>query len=222
MARPSFFEVRDADSNFERLPELANELVQLPVDVLVTAEGTPATMVARQATTVIPIVFVVVTDPVEVGLVASLAHPGGNLTGNTNAPPTVFAKQLQILAQLVPRLSRVAIVLDSYNNPGMTLRLQATMTAANALGVQVKALDVRSREDVEAALAEALTWQAEAMMSFGGPGAVTDATPRLVDFELQNRMSYGIPQPGVCAGRWPSVLRHQRGRGGPRSRDPRQ
>jgi ABC-type uncharacterized transport system substrate-binding protein len=187
------FELRGANSNFELLPALANELVQLPVNVLVTVGGTPATSPALQATTGIPIVFVGIGDPVGRGFVTSLDHPGGNVTGVTNAPPTVFGKLLEFLAQLVPRLSRVVLVtnLDPAQGAGGAmgpLGRQALTTATNAMSVQLKVLDVRSPEDVAPALADALAWPAEAMITFGGPGAVADAIPRLVDFQLGNRI----------------------------------
>jgi ABC-type uncharacterized transport system substrate-binding protein len=183
----------------EPMPELASEFIRLPVDVLVSLL-TGQTLAARQATTVIPIVFVAVTDPVGQGFVASLAHPGGNLTGVSNEPATAFGKQLEFLAQLVPRLSRVAIVLD-VSNSGDFLRLQATATAANDMGVQLKVLDVRSPEDVEPALAEALAWQAEAVMESSGNTAISGALARFLDFQVQNRIPMALStKPTVQAG----------------------
>src|SRR5262249_20500530 len=152
--------------------------------------GSPPTVAGRRATAVIPIVFVAPTDPIGQGMVASLSHPGGNVTGPSGAPATTFQKDLELLAQLVPRLSRVAIVTD-FSEPNLgstTSRLQVVTSAANALGVQLKTLDVRSLDEVEPALAEALAWQAQAMLQFGAPGAVADAVPRLVAFQLQNRI----------------------------------
>jgi putative ABC transport system substrate-binding protein len=135
----------------------------------------------------LPIVFVGIVDPVGLGIVASLANPGSNITGSASPPASVFQKELHVLDRLVPGLSLVAIVLNS-SNPSNMLRVQATATAANAMGVQLKPLAVRSREDVEAALAAALAWQAEAMMLSGNPSEVNDALPRFVDFEVQNRI----------------------------------
>jgi putative tryptophan/tyrosine transport system substrate-binding protein len=184
------FELRDADFNLARLPDLANELIQLPVDVLVSFPS-PAVVAAHQATTVVPIVFVGVTDPVGKGWVASLAHPGGNLTGVSQAPPTTLGKMIEYLAQLVPQLSRIALFASlSPADPSLgPTAVQLTTTAANALGVQLKFLDVRTPDDVEPALAEALAWQTEAMMSVGGV-AISNAIPRFMDFQLQNRIPF--------------------------------
>jgi putative tryptophan/tyrosine transport system substrate-binding protein len=185
------FELRDAAGNVERLPELANELIQLPVDVLVSLTS-PAVLAAHQATTVVPIVFVNPTDPVGKGWVASLAHPGANLTGVTAAPPTVLGKVIEYLAQLVPQLPRIVFFASlSAADPSLgPTAVPLTTTAANALGIQVKFLDVRTPDDVEPALAEALAWQTEAMMIVGGV-AITNAVPRFVDFQLQHRIPLG-------------------------------
>jgi ABC-type uncharacterized transport system substrate-binding protein len=171
------FEQRDTGGNIELEPELANELVRLPVAVIVAVQ----TQAARQVTTVIPIVFAVVTDPVGQGLIASLDHPGGNLTGVSNAPATVWAKPLEFLAQLVPRLSRVAILIN-LALPSSQLQFQALTTAANGMGgVQLNPLDLRTPDDME----PALVWQAQAMIAFS---AVSSALPRLLDFEVQHRI----------------------------------
>jgi putative ABC transport system substrate-binding protein len=189
-SRNVVFEQRGSDGKAEPLPALANELIRLPVDVLVSLSS-PATLAARQATTVTPIVFVGITDPVGQGLVANLGHPGGNLTGGTAAPPTTFQKELQILKQVVPQLLTVAIIRD-VSNPASTAvmdsRLQATTTAATAMGVQLKVLDVHSAEDIQTALVEALDWPANALMSFGGTGAVTNAASRIASFAEQHRI----------------------------------
>jgi len=184
------FEQRDAAGNFERLPELANELIQLPVDVLFSVSS-PAVLAAHQATTVVPIVFAQASDPVGKGWVVSLAHPGGNLTGVTSGPPSVNGKWVEFLAQLVPRLSRIAFFASlSPADPSVgPTAVQLTTTAANALGIQLKFLDVRTPEDVEPALDEALAWRAEAMMAYGGV-AIANAIPRFVNFQLQQRIPW--------------------------------
>jgi putative tryptophan/tyrosine transport system substrate-binding protein len=188
------FELGDAAGNIERLPELASELVHLPVDVLACISS-PAVVAAQQATTVVPIVFASVSDAVGKGFVASLDHPGGNITGVPGAPVTVFGKMIQYLTQLVPGLSRVAFVttFDSTSGPGGAQGpsgIQLTTTAANALGIQLKFLNVRTSEDLEPALAEALAWQAEAMMVGGLP--ITDPTPRFVDFQRRHRIPFAF------------------------------
>jgi putative ABC transport system substrate-binding protein len=186
------FELRTTDGNLEALPELANALVQLPVDVLF-AVPSPSVAAAQQATRDIPIVFANASDPVGKGWVASLDHPSGNLTGVTAAPPTRDAKLVEFLAQLVPRLSRVAFV-TSFDpaDPSLgPLAVQQTTTAVNALGIQVKFLDVRSPGDVEPVLAEELAWQTEAMVVLAAV-AVAPHVSRFVDFQLQNRLPLAV------------------------------
>jgi putative ABC transport system substrate-binding protein len=191
------FETRFAEGNVALLPELANNLVQ-SVDVIVTVGGTAATAAARQATSSVPIVFVVVNDPVGRGFVTGLANPGGNLTGITNAPPTVLGKLLELLVGLVPGLSRVAFLtnLDPVQGPLAPSQVPLTTAAASALGLQLKILDVRSPDRVDPALNEILAWQAQAMLMFGGPGALADATPHLAAFQLQSGIPLGYTTRG--------------------------
>ena len=101
---------RDAEGQLDRLPALAAELVQLPVDVMVTTGGVPATRAAMQATTTIPIVMTEAGDPVATGLVASLARPGGNVTGLSLISPDLVGKRLQVLKEAAPRVVRVAVL----------------------------------------------------------------------------------------------------------------
>jgi putative ABC transport system substrate-binding protein len=180
------FAPRDSE-NLELLAQMARELVQLPVDVIVAVGGSPAARIARQATSAIPVVFVEVTDPVGLGLVVSLTNPGGNLTGITQIPLTTVAKQLEFLAQLVPGLSRVGIAFDS-TNPAAMLLLKALPPTATALGLQLKAFGVGSAAEVEPALNDALAWSVQAMMILSGPGTLTDADPRLAEFSRQHRI----------------------------------
>lgn len=188
------FELRDAGGNAAHLPELANELIQLPVDVLASFTS-PAVVAAKQATTVVPIVFVYVTDPVGKGFVASLAHPGGNVTGVPGGPPETYGKMIEYLALVQPGLSRVAFVtsFDPVSGPGGAQGpsgVQFTSTAADALGIQLNFLNVRTSEDLEPALAEALAWQAEAIIVGGLP--VPDPTSRFVDFQRRNRVPFAF------------------------------
>jgi ABC-type uncharacterized transport system substrate-binding protein len=157
------FALRNSNSRDELLPELANELVRLPVNVIVTLR-TPPTLVAQRATATIPIVFMFVNDPVGQGIAASLAHPGSNLTGVANTPLTYLQKELELLHQLVPGLSRVALVTNS-SIPNSTLPFQALAPAANALSVQLRTLDMRAADDVEPSLAGALAWRVQAMIN---------------------------------------------------------
>jgi putative ABC transport system substrate-binding protein len=120
-------EYRYADGKFERLPDLATELAQLKVDVIVTG-GPTATRPAKKATATIPIVMAQDTDPVGNGFVASLARPGGNITGLSNYHPDLSGKQLELLKEAVPRLARVAILGNS-NEPGNVQALKETKLA---------------------------------------------------------------------------------------------
>ncbi len=122
-------ERRSAEGNVERLNDLAAELVRDQVDVIVTA-GTPAGLAAKKATSTIPIVLGANSDPVGVGLVSSLARPGGNLTGSSLMAPDLSPKRLEILRTLTPGISRVAILWDS-SNPGMAARVRETKIAAD-------------------------------------------------------------------------------------------
>lgn len=144
------FERRWAEGKLDRLPGLAADLVGLQVDAIVTV-GPTATFPAKKVTTTIPIVFVGVSVPVESGLVASLARPGGNVTGlSFDVGPEICGKRLELLKETVPTLSRVAYLRDP-TSPGATLALQATEAAARALGVTLQPLEMRGPEDLEPA-----------------------------------------------------------------------
>jgi putative tryptophan/tyrosine transport system substrate-binding protein len=134
-------EYRYGEGKTERITDLAAELVHLKVDAIV-AGGATATRAAKNATSMIPIVMSNVTDPVELGLVASLAKPGGNITGLTNLAPEVGGKRLELLKEAVPKVSRVAVLGDS-TSPSHTIGWRETESAAKALGVQVQSLELR-------------------------------------------------------------------------------
>ena len=142
-------EERWAEGRFDRLPSLAAELVRLKVDILVTA-STPAAQAGQQATKSIPIVLTNVSDPVESGLVSSLARPGGNVTGLSLMHPELAGKRLELLKEVIPKLSRVA-VLSNPANPIMPPLLRETEAAARALGVQLQVVEVRDPSDFDSA-----------------------------------------------------------------------
>jgi putative tryptophan/tyrosine transport system substrate-binding protein len=144
-------EYRYAEGEVERLPVLAAELVQLPVDVIV-ARGGAAIRAAQQATATIPIVMSVTSDPVAQGFIASLGQPGGNITGLSSMSAELRGKQLEILKETVPRVSRIA-VLANPNDPGSPSWLHDVQVAAHALRVQLDILAVQSHEDLERAFA---------------------------------------------------------------------
>jgi len=138
-------EYRSADGRGERFADLAGELVSLKVD-LILARGTPAALAAKKATRTIPVVIVSIADPLNV--VASLAHPGGNITGLSNQTSDFEAKRLELLRALVPRVARIA-VLYNMSNPYYAPRWAEMEVAAKSLGVQAQLLDARNTEDLE-------------------------------------------------------------------------
>jgi putative ABC transport system substrate-binding protein len=144
-------ESRWAAGKYERLPGLAAELVRLKTDVIVTA-AVPAIRAAKQATGTIPIVMAVVVDPVATGLVASLARPGGNITGLSPMTPELVGKQLEMLGEIVPKASRVAVLWNP-ENPGNRPRLRAAEVAARGLGMRLQPLEARGPGEIDGALA---------------------------------------------------------------------
>ena len=141
-------EYRYGEGKLDRTQALAAELIRLKVDVIVTA-GPTDTRVAKQATTTVPIVMAQDSDPVGSGLIASLARPGGNITGLASLAPELSGKQLELL-KIVPKLSRVAVLGNSMN-PGNAQALKETELAAKAFKLQLKYLDIQSPDDIESA-----------------------------------------------------------------------
>jgi len=142
-------EFRWADGDAGRLAGLARELVLLPVDVLVT-QGSFATRAAKDATSTIPIVMMAVGDAIGAGLVASLARPGGNVTGSTFLGPQIYAKQLELLREAVPRVTRVAVLMNP-DNPGNRTVLRELEGAARSMKVTLTPIDARGHGDLEGA-----------------------------------------------------------------------
>jgi putative ABC transport system substrate-binding protein len=139
-------EYRWAEGREERLAEIAAEFVRLKVDVIVTS-GTPAVMASKQATSVIPIVFATAGDPVGSGLVASLARPGGNVTGLATLVADLAGKRLELLREIVPGLGRLAIM-GNASNPFTVLELGEVQAAAGTLGLEVVTLEIRRAQDI--------------------------------------------------------------------------
>jgi putative ABC transport system substrate-binding protein len=160
--RNTVIERRFAEGHLDRLPELAAELVRLRVDIMVT-QGTPASLAARKATSTIPIVFAANSDPVGVGIVASLARPGGNVTGTSLMASELSGKRLELLHALAPGLSRIAILWDS-SNPGMSLRVRETEVAAKQSQVALRSAGPRNADELEATLAELAKQPPEALL----------------------------------------------------------
>ena len=155
-------EGRFANGNYERLPGLAAELVQLKVDVFVTG-GIQASNAAKQSTTTIPIVVANVADPVGSGLVKSLAHPGGNITGLTNISRELAPKHLEMLRSLLPKVSNVAFLVNPANSFHLTV-LDHIRTAAQPLGVKILGVEARSTQEIELAFSMMLRQNAQAAL----------------------------------------------------------
>ena len=152
-------EYRWADGRFERFAEIAAEFVRLKVDVILTSG--PAVFAAKQATSIIPIVFATVADPLSTGLVASLARPGGNVTGLSLTSPELASKRLEFLREVTPGLRRLAIMANAHYPPAMR-ELDEVDTAAHPLGIETIALKIRQAADIAPGF-EALKGRAEAL-----------------------------------------------------------
>jgi putative tryptophan/tyrosine transport system substrate-binding protein len=159
-------EYRWAEGRNERYAENAAEFVRLKVDVIVTVV-TPPTVAAKQATSVIPIVFAATNDPVGSGLVASLARPGGNVTGLSNQVSETGGKKLEFLREVVPGLHRMAI-LANVSNPGVLLDMNEAQAAARTLGLEVIKSEIRRAEDISPAI-DALKGRADALYVCADP-----------------------------------------------------
>jgi putative ABC transport system substrate-binding protein len=153
---------RAAEGKSERYPALASELVSLKVDVIVTA-GAASTRAAKAATSTLPIVMVQDSDPVGSGFIASLAQPGGNITGLSTLAPEISGKRLELLKEIVPKLSRVA-TLGTSNYPGNAQSLKETELAAAAFGVRIQYLDTLGPQDIEPAFRAAGRESADAVL----------------------------------------------------------
>ena len=178
-------EFRSAQGNPERLPELAAELVRLKVDVLVTRQTAP-TLAAREATRTIPIVMLGVADPVAIGLIGSLARPGGNITGLSVNAAEISAKRVQLLQEAVPKLARVAVLWNS-TFKGMALAFQQIEMAAPSLGVTVQSVRVSSSDDFGQAFAAIGQGRPGGLIVLFGPMRGNDL-PRIVEFVTHNRL----------------------------------
>jgi putative ABC transport system substrate-binding protein len=180
-----FIEYRYADAKPDRLTALAAELVQLNVQVIVT-EGTTATRFAKQATSTIPIVMAQDPDPVATGFVASLARPGGNITGLSNLRPELSAKRLELLKEAIPGLGRVA-VFGTLTTPGTAQALKETQLAAEALRVHLKYLDVKGPQDIETLIQAASADRADAIVVLASPFLLSHRI-KLADLAAKSRL----------------------------------
>jgi putative tryptophan/tyrosine transport system substrate-binding protein len=156
------FECRSAENKLDRLPDLAAELVRLKVDAIITG-STPAVQAAKRATTTIPIVMANVSDPVAMGLVASLARPGGNVTGLSNLAPDLAGKRLELLKETLPKVIRVAYIWDP-RSPALTLIQKEMQAAAQALGLKLQSLEVRNHDELAKAFESVVSERAGALI----------------------------------------------------------
>ena len=185
-------EYRYAEGKRDRLPALAAELVRLKVDVIVTA-GASATRAAKKATSTIPIVMAQDSDPVGKGVVASLARPGGNITGLSTLAPEISGKQLELLKEIIPKLSRVA-VLGTSTRPGNAQTLREVELAAGAFKVEVRYLDVLDPKKIETAFGAARKERADAVLVLAGRILISHRT-QVVELAAKSRLLAIYPFP---------------------------
>jgi len=179
------FEWRFADGDVGRLPELASDLVRSNVDIIVAGFMSEINA-ARQATTVIPILGMALVDPVPNGLVASLARPGGNITGMTIQPPEFGGKQVELLKQAVPKLTRLAVVWDPLY-PGFRPFYEYAEIAARTLGITMQSIEVRQASDIDVAFAR-ITKERFQGLAIWPTNVMAVNIKRFLDFALRNRL----------------------------------
>jgi putative ABC transport system substrate-binding protein len=179
------FEHRYADNRLERLPGLAADLVRLKVDVIAAA-GTLAPLAAKQASSTIPIVMTAAGDPLGSGLIASLARPGGNVTGMSLMAPDLGGKRLELLKEVLPRLARVAVLWNAAN-PYSALVFKETQAAGRTLGIEVQSLEVRAPDDFDAAFEAARRQRPDALITVEDPLTVT-YRQRVADFTAEQQL----------------------------------
>src|SRR2546427_8267077 len=186
-------EWRSAEGKIERRSELAAELVRLKVDLIVSG-GPSVTRGVKEATSTIPIVMAQDTDPVGSGFVASLARPGGNITGLAALAPEMSGKQLDLLKQIVPKLSRVAVIGNS-NVPGDAQALRETVLAAGSFEVYLRYLDVPDPKDIETDFRVAAKGRADAVLVLGNP-ILNAHRKQIVDLAVKHRLpaTYARPE----------------------------
>jgi putative tryptophan/tyrosine transport system substrate-binding protein len=180
-----------AEGKLDRLPELAAELVRLNVDVIVTS-GPTATRPAKGATSTIPIVMTFDDDPVGSGFVASLARPGGNITGLSTLAPEISGKQLELLKEIVPRLSRVA-VFGTSTRQGTAQALKEMELAAGALAVKLQYLDIEDPKDIETAFRAASKGRADALLVLQSP-VFNSQRAQIADLAQKSRLPAAYPR----------------------------
>jgi putative ABC transport system substrate-binding protein len=183
-------ESRYAEGKLDRLPDLAGELVRVKVDVIVVG-GSTATRAAKNVTKLIPIVMAHGSDPVELGYVASLARPGGNITGLSHLAPELGGKRLELLRDMIAQLSRVAVLTDP-GTQGHGPQIKELEVAARALGLQLRPAEVRAPNELESAFSAMTTGRASAFIGLQQP-TLDRLRERIVDLAAKNRLPAMYP-----------------------------
>jgi putative tryptophan/tyrosine transport system substrate-binding protein len=178
-------EYRWADGNYDRFPTLAEELIGAKVDAIVTA-GTPAALAVKRATTTVPLVMVAVGDPIGTGLVSSLARPGGNLTGLSSIAPDLEGKRLQLLREVLPALSHVAMFVNSLN-PFHVSSMKQARAAAQAMGIKLQLHDIPKSEDLDDAFAAIRKERPDALLILADRVFLHNRQ-RMMDFTNEQRL----------------------------------
>jgi putative ABC transport system substrate-binding protein len=178
-------EYRWADGKYERFPALVAELIAANVEVIVTA-GTPAALAMKKATTTVPLVMVAVGDPVGTGLVPSLARPGANLTGLSSVAPDLEGKRLQLLREVVPALSHVAMFINSLN-PFHVSSMRQARAAAQTMGIKLQLHDIRKSEDLDDAFAAIRKERPDAVLILADRVFLHNRE-RMIDFTKEQRL----------------------------------
>jgi len=192
-------EPRWAEGNYDRYPALAADLIHVKTNVIV-AVGGAAVQAVKQVTTTIPIVMSAVIDPVGSGLVPSLAHPGGNLTGTSLMATELIGKQLQVLKEVVPKVTRVALLWNP-DNPGSAPQLREAEVAARALRVQLRALEARVPQEVDSAFA-AITRERAGAVVILADAVFTNQRKQIAELAVKRRLPsvYGVREYAEAGG----------------------
>jgi ABC-type uncharacterized transport system substrate-binding protein len=183
--RDIVIEYRWAEGKYERFPALVAELLAVPVNVIVTA-GTPATLAVKKATSRVPLVMIAVGDPVGTGIVPSLARPGGNITGLSSIAPDLEGKRLELLRDVIPKLSHVVLLLNPVN-PFHTVSMRQAFAAAQALGIKLKALEVRTSGELDGAFAAIVREKPDALLILADRVFLHNRK-RMMDFATEHRL----------------------------------
>src|SRR5262245_48144968 len=193
-------EYRHAEGKLDRLPELAAELVRLKVDIIVAAGADPTVRAAKNATKTIPIVMLGSgSDPVEAGIVESLARPGGNVTGLTNLSVELGGKRLELLKEAVPKLARVAVLYDPTVSPSVIQVKEILPVAARALGLTLRSWEVRDADGFERVFAALSKQRPDGLYVTGGPVIAANEN-RIVGFALKSQLPSMCGRAAVDAG----------------------